>query len=324
MDSSPKDENFESAKEAIGDRSAVRKERRWWHSWRNEISGFAFASPAILGVLIFTIGPMVYSLFMSFTDFSGTSVPNWIGAENYARMFSGRDPYFYKSLGVTVYYVVLAVPTSIAFSFLLALLLNRDVRGKSIFRTIFYLPSIVPVIAISFIWMWLLNPDLGLANEILRVLGLPTSLWIYGERTVVPSLALMNLWTTGGVTVIFLAGLQNVPRHLHEAIEIDGGGSWAKLRHVTVPMMTPTIFFNLVLGLINGFQIFSQAYVMTSGGPNNASLFYVLYLYREAFQFSRMGSASAIAWILFLIIMICTFLIFRTSGNWVYYEGEGR
>jgi len=298
--------------------------RPWWYPWRNEISGMFFASPAILGVLIFTIGPMVYSLYMSFTDFSGTSVPNWIGIENYARMFSGRDPYFYKALGVTIYYVLLAVPTSIAFSFLLALLLNRNMKGKSFFRTIFYLPSIVPVIAISFIWMWLLNPDLGLANEVLRALGLPTSMWIYGEKTVVPSLALMNLWTAGSVTVIFLAGLQNVPRHLHEAIEIDGGGSWAKLVHVTIPMMTPTIFFNLVLGLINGFQIFSQAYVMTDGGPNNASLFYVFYLYREAFQFSRMGSASAIAWVLFLIIMVCTVLIFRTSGNWVYYEGEGR
>lgn len=297
---------------------------RWWHPWRNELNGILFASPAILGTLIFVIGPMIYSLYMSFTDFSGTSVPNWIGVENYARMIGGRDLYFYKSLRVTVYYVLLAVPSSIIFSFLLALLLNQNIKGRALFRTIFYLPSIVPVIAISFIWMWLLNPDLGLANQLLRAVGLPRSMWIYGENTVIPSLALMNLWTTGGVTVIFLAGLQNVPRHLHEAIEIDGGGAWDKLMHVTIPMMTPTIFFNLIIGLIGGFQIFSQAYVMTNGGPNNASLFYVYYLYREAFQFSRMGSASAIAWVLFLIIMVFTALIFRTSSNWVYYEGEGK
>nr|WP_313999613.1 sugar ABC transporter permease [uncultured Paenibacillus sp.] len=296
------------------------KKRR---SYKNELNGVLFALPAILGLLIFTLGPMIYSLYMSFTDYSGSNTPAFVGLDNYTRMFSGEDQYFYKSLGVTVYFVILSVPTGIIYSFLLALLLNRDVKGKAFFRTIFYLPSIVPIIAISFIWLWLLNPDLGLANEVLRSVGLPGSQWIFGENSVVPSLAIMNLWTTGGTMIIFLAGLQDIPRSLYEAIEMDGGSRLDKLWHITVPMMTPTIFFNLIMGIINGFQIFSQAYVMTNGGPNNASLFYVFYLYREAFQFSRMGSASAIAWVLFVIIMALTYLVFKTSRKWVYYEGDG-
>ncbi|MNW28819.1 L-arabinose transport system permease protein AraP [compost metagenome] len=290
---------------------------------RRELYGWLFAFPAILGLLIFTLGPMLYSLYMSFTDYTGSNSPTFIGLDNYERMFSGEDTYFYKSLGVTFYYVILSVPTGIIYSFFLAILLNQNIKGKAFFRTIFYLPSIVPIIAISFIWLWLLNPDLGLANELLRSLGLPGSQWIFGERTVVPSLALMNLWTTGGTMIIFLAGLQDIPRSLYEAIEMDGGTKLNKLWHITIPLMTPTIFFNLIMGIINGFQVFSQAYVMTNGGPNNASLFYVFYLYREAFQFSRMGSASAIAWVLFIIIMIFTYIVFKTSNNWVYYEGDG-
>ncbi|PJN54400.1 Lactose transport system permease protein LacF [Paenibacillus sp. GM2FR] len=297
----------------------MRKKRRT----QRELYGWLFALPAILGLLIFTLGPMMYSLYMSFTDYTGSNSPTFTGLDNYRRLFSGEDQYFYKSLAVTFYFVILSVPTGIVYSFLLAILLNQNVKGKSLFRTIFYLPSIVPIIAISFIWLWLLNPDLGLANELLRSLGLPGSQWIFGEKSVVPSLALMNLWTTGGTMIIFLAGLQDIPRSLYEAIEMDGGSRLAKLRHITIPMMTPTIFFNLIMGIINGFQVFSQAYVMTNGGPNNASLFYVFYLYREAFQFSRMGSASAIAWVLFLIIMVLTYVVFRTSNKWVYYEGDG-
>lgn len=290
---------------------------------RRDLYGWLFAMPAILGLLIFTLGPMLYSLYMSFTDYTGSNSPTFTGLDNYRRMFSGEDQYFYKSLAVTFYFVILSVPTGIIYSFLLAILLNQNVKGKAVFRTIFYLPSIVPIIAISFIWLWLLNPDLGLANELLRSLGLPGSQWIFGEKTVVPSLALMNLWTTGGTMIIFLAGLQDIPRSLYEAIEMDGGTRLDKLRHITIPLMTPTIFFNLIMGIINGFQVFSQAYVMTNGGPNNASLFYVFYLYREAFQFSRMGSASAIAWVLFAIIMILTYVVFRSSNKWVYYEGDG-
>ncbi|SUA83758.1 binding-protein-dependent transport systems inner membrane component [Paenibacillus macerans] len=308
--------------ETISSRSGNRL-RNKRYTKRRDLYGWLFAMPAILGLLIFTLGPMIYSLYMSFTDYTGSNSPTFTGLDNYRRMFSGEDQYFYKSLAVTFYFVILSVPTGIIYSFLLAILLNQNVKGKAVFRTIFYLPSIVPIIAISFIWLWLLNPDLGLANELLRSLGLPGSQWIFGEKTVVPSLALMNLWTTGGTMIIFLAGLQDIPRSLYEAIEMDGGTRLDKLRHITIPLMTPTIFFNLIMGIINGFQVFSQAYVMTNGGPNNASLFYVFYLYREAFQFSRMGSASAIAWVLFAIIMILTYVVFRTSNKWVYYEGDG-
>ena len=172
------------------------------------------------------------------------------------------------------------------------------------------------------IWMWIFNPDMGLANHILKAMHLPVSTWLSGESSVLPTLVFINLWTTGSTMVIFLAGVQDVPRELLEAVEIDGGGFFAKLFHVTVPMMTPTIFYNVVMGVINGFQIFTQSYVMTQGGPNNSSLFYVYYLYREAFEFGRMGNACAVAWVLFLIIMVLTAVIFKFSDQWVYYGGE--
>lgn len=288
------------------------------------IYGLLFASPAILGFLIFTLGPMVASLVLSFTDYAIVNNAKFIGLSNFKRLFDGTDPFFYKSLGVTSYYVLLSVPLSTVFAFCMALLLNNEIKGRALFRTIFYLPSIVPVVASSMIWMWLLNPDLGMVNNVLRALNLPTSQWIFSETTVIPSLVIMSLWTTGGTMVIFLAGLQDIPTQLYEAIEVDGGNRKHKLLYITIPMMTPTIFFNLVMGFIGGFQVFSQAFVMTQGGPNNASLFYVFYLYREAFTFSRMGSACAIAWILFIIITILTVIIFKTSKSWVYYEGEGR
>ncbi len=215
----------------------------------------------------------------------------------------------------------LSVPVAIVFAFAIALLLNQVGRGKSVIRTIFYLPSIVPVVAMASIWTWIFNVDMGLANHLLKLLGLKKAMWLASEQTVIPTMVFINLWTTGSTMVIFLAGLQDVPRQLHEAIEIDGGNAWHKLWRVTVPMMTPTIFFNLVMGFINGFQTFTQAYMMTGGGPNNASLLYVYYMYREAFMFTRMGSASAIAWVLFIINMILSAFIFKSSSKWVYYGG---
>ncbi len=284
--------------------------------------GYLFASPVILGFLIFVLGPMIASFIYSFTDYNVISKMNFIGTRNYQNLFNGTDPFFYKSLGVTAYYVLLSVPLQIVCSFLMALLLNQNIKGKSIFRTIFYLPTIVPVVASSVLFLWLLNPDIGLFNQILEFLGLPKSQWIYSEKMAVPSLVLMSLWSIGGITVIFLAGLQGVPRHLYEAVEVDGGKGWHRLLYVTIPLMTPTIFFNTVMGLIGGFQIFGQAYIMTQGGPNNATLFYSFYLYREAFDNFRMGSASAIAWVLFVIILILTLLVFKSSNLWVYSENE--
>lgn len=290
------------------------------NKWKKNTTGYLFAAPAILGFVIFTAGPMAASLFMSFTDYSVTGGAHFIGLNNFKNMFSGSDPYFYKSLLVTTYYVLMSVPLQIVYAFLLAVLLNQKVKGLSVWRTIFYLPSVVPAVALSMIWLWILDPDLGLANELLRMLGLPGSQWIFAEETVIPTLSVMSMWTTGGTTLIFLASLKNVSKQLYEAVEIDGGNLFHKFRHITIPFMTPIIFYNLIMAIIGSFQVFSQAYIMTEGGPNNGSLFYVYYLYREAFQFSRLGSSCAIAWVLFVIIMIATMLIFKTSRSWVYYE----
>ncbi|UWO26469.1 sugar ABC transporter permease [Marvinbryantia formatexigens DSM 14469] len=294
-----------------------RKRRKRENRW-----GLLFCLPCILGFLFFAFLPMCTSFFYSFTDYNVISKCNFVGLDNYKNMFSGADPYFYKSLFVTVVYVALSVPSSLITAFLVAMLLNSEVKGKGIFRTIFYLPSIVPVVGMSAVWLWIFNSDFGLANMLLKAVGLPTCQWLSSETTVIPTLVFTNLWTIGSTMVIFLAGIQDVPRQLTEAVEIDGGGGLAKLFHVIIPMMTPTIFYNLVMGIINGFQIFTQAYVITQGGPNNASLFYVYYLYREAFQFMRMGSACAIAWVLFVIIMALTVIMFWLQKKWVYYGGE--
>lgn len=290
--------------------------------FRKNALGYLFAAPAILGFLIFTAGPMLVSLGMSFTDYSVTGGAHFIGFANFKNMFSGTDPYFYKSLWVTTYYVLLSVPLQIVYSFLLAMLLNQNVKGVSFWRTIFYLPSVVPAVALSMIWLWILDPDLGLANELLRMLGLPTSQWIFAEETVIPTLAMMSMWTTGGTTLIFLASLKNVPQQLYEAVEIDGGNAYHRFKHITLPFMTPILFYNIIMAIIGSFQVFSQAYIMTDGGPSNGSLFYVFYLYREAFEFSRLGSSCAIAWVLFIIVMVATVVIFKTSKLWVYYENK--
>lgn len=289
---------------------------------RDQLAGILFTMPCILGFILFAAIPMISSLVMSFTDYSIVKESHFVGIENYRKLFGGADPYFYKSLLVTMIYVALSVPSAILFSFLIALLLNQDVKCKGLFRTIFYLPSIVPIVAMAAIWMWIFNPDFGLANSLLKGVGLPAGKWLSSESSVIPTLVFINLWTTGSTMVIFLAGMQDVPKQLMEAVQIDGGGFFAKLRHVIIPMMTPTIFYNVVMGFINGFQVFTQSYVMTSGGPNNSSLFYVYYLYREAFEFMRMGSACAIAWILFLIIMVLTAVLFKFQNRWVYYGGE--
>lgn len=260
---------------------------------------------------------------MSLTDYNVINAEtHFIGWNNFKHLFDGTDLYFAKSLKVTAYYVLLSVPLQIVFSFCIALVLNSSIKGRSVFRTIFYLPTIVPAVASSIVWMMMFDPDTGFLNTLLKAVGLPASKWIYGESTAIPSLALMSLWTVGGTVVIFLAGLQNVPKELYEAVDVDGGGWFSKLKAVTIPMVSPTIFFNLVMSFISSFQVFSQAYIMTSGGPNNATLFYVYYMYREAFQYGNIGVASALGWILFVIILVLTMLVFRSSALWVFYDGE--
>jgi multiple sugar transport system permease protein len=288
---------------------------------RNEtLWGILCVAPAVLGFLLWQLGPIVGSLLIAFTDWTVANSPHWIGTRNFQRMFF-HDELFLKSLSVTAIYALFSVPLSMAFAFILALLLNQKLQGRSIFRTIFYLPSTVPAIASSVLWLWLFNPEFGLLNAILSMFGIPKQQWIYDENSVLPSLIIMNLWGVGPMMIIFLAGMQGIPKYLYEAVEVDGGRAIHKLWHITIPMLTPTILFNLILSIIDTFQAFTQPYVMTQGGPNNASLLYVLYLYRKAFQEYEMGYAAALSWILFLIIAVISFLVLRTSRRWVYYEG---
>ena len=232
------------------------------------------------------------------------------------------DRLFRQSLIVTFYYAIFSVPLRTIAAFFLAILLNQKIHARPVFRTIFYLPSIVPAIASSVLWIWLFNPNFGLLNALLEPLGFDKLQWIYSTQTVIPSLVLMSLWDVGPMMIIFLAGLQSVPRFLYEAAEIDGANKWHKLIHITVPIVSPAILFNLILGLINALQTFTQPYVMTQGGPNNSSLLYVLYLYRKAFDQFQMGYASALAWVIFLAIACLSYLVFRSSPHWVYYDGK--
>lgn len=288
---------------------------------REALWGMLCVAPAVLGFLLWEIGPIVASLGIAFTDWNIVSSPSWVGPDNFRQIFTA-DELFWQALRVTVLYALASVPLRLLLAFALALLLNQKLPGLPFFRTIFYLPAIVPLIAGSVLWLWLFNPDFGLLNSLLGAVGLSGSQWIYDPGSVLPSLVLMSLWDVGPMVLIFLAGLQGVPRHLLEAVEVDGGNAWHRLRHITIPMVTPTILFNLILSIIGALQTFVQPYVMTDGGPNNASLFYVLYVVRNAFEQQEMGYAAALAWVLFVIIAVLSVLVFRTSNRWVYYEGE--
>ncbi len=298
-------------------------------NWRNTIRGresitfYLFVAPWLIGFLIFTIGPVITSFILSLADYSIVTPPRFIGLDNYRDLFLD-DRLFGRSLYNTGYYVVIFVPLQIALSLILALLLNQKVRGLTIYRTLFYIPSIVPVVANSILWIWILQPQWGLLNFGLSLIGIKGPLWLNSVAWAKPSLIMMSLWGSGGAMIIFLAGLQGVPQHLYEAAEIDGANRWHKFWSITIPLLTPTIFFVLVLGIIGSFQVFTQAYIMTGGGPADATLFYMFYLYRRAFVFHNMGYASAMAWILFLIILLLTIIQFVTASRWVYYEGERR
>lgn len=289
--------------------------------WRDAAVGYLFIGPVVLGLLIFTIGPMFVSLYYSFTKFPLLSAPEWIGVKNYVDMFT-RERYFWQAVKVTVTYAVTAVPLGLVGSFTLALLLNQKIKGIAFFRTCFYMPTIVPAVASAVLWGWLLNPDYGLINAILLSLGLPTSRFLGEPSSALGSLVLMSLWGVGGGMIIYLAGLQGIPESLYEAAKIDGANELHLFWHITVPMMTPTIFFNLVMGLIGSFQYFTQAFLMTGGGPLHATYFYNLMLYERAFNWLQMGMASAMAWFLLVIVLLLTLLVFRSSGMWVFYETE--
>ena len=290
--------------------------------------GLLFASPWLIGFGIFGLFPIVASAFFSFCRYNIVRPPRFIGLENY-HLLLFEDPLFWKSLYNTLFFTAFSVPLSLVFSLSLAMLLNQKLRGIAVFRTIFYMPSVIGGVATIMMWLWVFNPDYGLLNSFLRwVLGLfgaravELPKWLLDEKWAKPALILMSLWGAGGAMLIFLAALQNVPESLYEAADIDGAGRWRKFLNITVPQISPTIFFNLVMGVIGSFQVFAQAFLMTAGGPNKATLFYVLYLYQKAFQDLQFGYASALAWILFAIIMVFTLLILRSSKLWVYYESE--
>jgi multiple sugar transport system permease protein len=232
-----------------------------------------------------------------------------------------NDELVWQSLKVTLLYSLGAIPLTLISSFLVALLLNQGVHGTKIYRTIYYLPAVISGVPVALLWMWILNPEFGLMNNALRLVGIEGPKWLFSTRWVIPSFVIMGLWGIGAPMIIYLAGLQGIPGHLYEAAEIDGAGLLSQFRHVTLPMMSPIILFNAVMGIIDSFQIFTPAFIMTNGGPANASLFYGLYLYNNAFKWFKMGYASALAWLMFFIILALTALVFRSSAAWVYYEG---
>jgi multiple sugar transport system permease protein len=265
---------------------------------------------------------MLVSVFLAFSQWDLVSPPKVAGLENWARLLSDR--YVGHSLRITVVYSLASVPLRITAGLLLAMLLNTKVRGLEIYRTVYYLPAVTSGVAVAMLWRWIFNPEFGLLNAGLRLFGISGPGWIYDPDWALPALIVMSLWSVGGGMVIYLAGLQGVPTELYEAADVDGATRWHKFVSVTLPMISPVIFFQLIMGIINSLQTFTGPYVMTGGGPRDATLFYMLYLYNNAFQWFRMGYASSLAWLLFAVIMLLTLLVVRSSRFWVYYSGELR
>jgi multiple sugar transport system permease protein len=296
----------------------------WYRTLRGReaLTFYLFITPWIVGFLLFTIGPIIASFVLSFTDYDIMLAPSMIGFENYSEI--STDPLFYTGLYNTIYIVVFSVPLGMMAAFGLAMLLNQKIGMMPAYRTAYFIPSIVPAVASAALWLYLLQPQWGLVNGFLESVGIPGPGWLSSEVWAKPAIILILVWGTGGTMIIYLAGLQDIPVSLYEAAEIDGANDWAKFWHVTLPLMTPVIFFTLILGIIGTFQIFSQIFVLTDGmgGPQNSTLVYVMYLYRNAFNFFRMGYASALAWILFILILILTWVQFKWASRWVYYESE--
>lgn len=289
-----------------------RLQRREW------VEGYLFAAPFILGFLLWIAYPMGYSIWLVAHDWDLLTPPEFVGLRNLQEL--GRDPLVGVSLVNTAFYALLGVPLHLVFAFGLALLLNQPLRGRSWYRTIFYLPSITPAVASAVLWARIFHPEFGILNEVLGVIGIPPQKWLFQPELAKPAFILMGFWTVGPPMVIFLAGLQNVPVTLLEAASIDGAGPLQRFWHITLPAVSPVILFNLVVGIIGSFQIFTAALIMTDGGPQNATLFAVLYMYRNAFQYFRMGYAAAYAWLLFTVIVGFTVLQFTLARRWVYYE----
>ena len=280
------------------------------------ITGYLFIGPFILGVLFWVLYPALMAAWLTFQKWNLITPATYIGLGNFQTMMA--DKLFWQSLKVTSIYTFYSVPLGLVLAFVLALLINNKIKGIALFRTIYYLPSIMPAVASAVLWAWIFNTEFGLLNAMLSYFGIQKIAWLQQPEWALPALILMSLWTVGQAMIIFLAGLQGIDEIYYEAAKIDGAGRWAQMIHITIPMMSSVIFFNLILGVIGSFQIFTAGYLITDGVPQNATLFYVLYLYRNGFQFLKMGYASALSWVLFFIILIFTLVIFRTVGRRVY------
>jgi multiple sugar transport system permease protein len=295
------------------------------NQWRALRNGLLFVSPALIGLAVFTLWPIIQSLYYSFTDYNILQPPYWIGLENYEDLL--QDRVFGIALSNTLIMVAIGLPIHLIFDILMALLLNTKVRGLPLYRTIFYIPSITPIVASAIVWLWLFNGQYGILNVILRWFGLPPIGWLTDPNWTKPALIFMGLWFGGNTILVYLAGLQDVPEELLEASELDGANAFQKTWKITLPMISPIIFYTMVINIIGYFQYFAEAWVLTAnregaaGGPANSILFYSMYLYQTAFQQFKMGYASAMAWILFLIVLVATVILFRTS-SWVYYHAE--
>ena len=289
------------------------------------IAGFAFVSPWLVGLLVLTAGPILVSIVYSFCRYDVLHPAEFVGLDNYRLLFTD-DPLFWKSLANTAF-MMIGVPVGMAIGLAIAMLLNTEVKGMQAYRTVYYLPAIVPMVAASLLWIWVLNPEVGLVNSLLRTSGvsdppnwLQSSSWLVGSKT---SIMLMGLWSAGSGMVIWLAGLKGIPQHLYEAAEIDGAGVFGRFVNVTLPMLSPYIFFNLIMGVIGTMQVFTQAYIMTEGGPDDSTMFYAYYLFNNAFRYFKMGYASALAWILFIIVLALTLFQLKIAPRWVHYESDG-
>jgi multiple sugar transport system permease protein len=289
---------------------------------REAIIFYLCISPWLIGFILFYLGPILASFYYSLTEWDLLTSPQFIGTENYVRLFT-RDALALKSFKVTLVYTLIYVPLDMIFGLALALLLNQKLRGIGVFRTVYYLPSVLSGVAYVVMWMWMFNPQHGLINTLLSYAGIQGPRWLLDPKWALSALIIMSLWGVGRTMIIFLAGLQDIPIVLYEVAEIDGANRWNKFWKVTLPLLTPSLLFNLIFGIILTFQTFTNAFVATNGGPLDSTLFYVLYLYRKAFEHLQMGYASAMAWVLFLIVLGCTLLIFMTSGKWVFYRSIG-
>lgn len=291
------------------------------YDWRNLRMGLLFVSPWLIGFFLWMTFPLASSLYYSFTRYDLLRPPTWIGLANYIELFTD-DPQFFTVIYNTLYYVLLSAPLGVISAFLMAALLNTKIAFRPFFRAIFFFPAIVPTVVVAVVWQFLLNIQFGAINSVLQGLGLPVIPFLSSTTLAKPSLIMIYMWAQGNAIVIFLATLQDVPRSLYEAAIVDGANAWHKFWHITIPMCTPVILFNLIMGFIDGFQNFTLPWLLTGGGPSNSTELYALYLYRNAFAYLRMGKASAMAWLLFIIIIFFTFILFKTSARWVYYGGE--